>query len=139
MKRKKYGNWLILFYFIGTILISSCCEKTSETLKEHNNGESQDTSIFIKTNPEEDTSIFIKTNPEVDGFVPNKETAIKVAEAIWLPIYGKEIYEYKPYIAVLTEDQIWKVTGTVHSFVGGAPYAFINKLDGKIIKIYHEE
>src|SRR5437868_14847527 len=23
-----------------------------------------------------------------DGFVPNQETAIKIAEAIWLPVYG---------------------------------------------------
>ncbi len=26
------------------------------------------------------------------GFVPNETTAIKVAEAIWLPIYGVGIY-----------------------------------------------
>ena len=29
--------------------------------------------------------------PEHD-YVPNKNTAIKIAEAIWLPIYGESIY-----------------------------------------------
>lgn len=32
------------------------------------------------------------------NFVPNEQTAIRIAEAIWLPIYGEQIYESKPKI-----------------------------------------
>ena len=27
-----------------------------------------------------------------EGFVPDKNTAIKIAEAVWFPIYGESIY-----------------------------------------------
>lgn len=31
-----------------------------------------------------------------DGLVPNAETAIKIAEAVWLPIYGDGVFKKKP-------------------------------------------
>lgn len=72
------------------------------------------------------------------GYVPDAETAIKIAEAIWLPIYGKEIYKSKPFIAELSKDKkVWKVNGTVHTSKGGAPYAEIRKDDCKVLKIIH--
>jgi hypothetical protein len=75
-----------------------------------------------------------------NDLVPDKETAIKIAEAIWLPIYGKDIYDFKPFVAELSSDKrIWKVSGTVHETKGGAPYAEIRKKDCKIIKIIHYE
>ena len=33
------------------------------------------------------------------NYVPDKITAIKIAEAVWLPIYGNSIYEKKPFVA----------------------------------------
>ncbi|MDP4197065.1 MAG: NTF2 fold immunity protein [Bacteroidota bacterium] len=75
-----------------------------------------------------------------NGLVPDKETAIKIAEAIWLPIYGNEIYNYKPFVAELSSDKrIWKVSGTVHTIKGGEPYAEFRKKDCKIIKVIHYE
>jgi len=74
-----------------------------------------------------------------EGFVPNKETAIKIAEAVWLPIYGDEIYMDKPFIAKLSEDRkFWIVEGTLPKgdrVLGGVPYAKIKKSDGKIIEV----
>ena len=46
-----------------------------------------------------------------DGCVPDNETAIRIAEAIWIPIYGDEIYERKPFIAELIGDSVWAVAG----------------------------
>ncbi|MEY3499759.1 MAG: hypothetical protein RL308_1428 [Bacteroidota bacterium] len=70
--------------------------------------------------------------------VPNQETAIKIAEAIWLPIYGEKIYKYKPFIATLKEDKIWEVTGTLNDAKkGGTPYIEIQKSDCKILKVTH--
>jgi len=73
-----------------------------------------------------------------DGFVPNKETAIKIAEAIWLPIYGNEIYTCKPFVAELKNDSIWVVKGTLETGkYGGVPYIEIQKADCKVLKVIH--
>jgi hypothetical protein len=85
------------------------------------------------------SSLFAQTSfiPE-DGLVPNKETAIKIAEAIWLPIYGKSIKKSKPFVAKLKDNEVWIVEGTLkRGFSGGVPYIEINKADGKIIRVIH--
>lgn len=75
-----------------------------------------------------------------EGYVPNEETAIKIAEAIWLPIYGNEIYRYKPFKARLSMDKkYWQISGTVHALKGGSPYAKIRKSDCKILEVTHYE
>lgn len=78
-----------------------------------------------------------------DGYVPNKETAIKIAIAIWGPIYGeKKIEEEKPYSAVL-KDGIWFVSSSLPKntvsevTVGGVAEAEISKDNGRIIRITH--
>ena len=71
------------------------------------------------------------------GFVPNKTTAIKIAEAIWLPIYGERIYKKKPYTVKL-ENGVWIIEGTLpRNSKGGVPYIEIQKTDGKILKVMH--
>jgi hypothetical protein len=53
-----------------------------------------------------------------DGFVPNEQTAIQIAVAVWTPIYGKEnIERQKPYKA-------WLKDG-------------IQKSDAKIVRVSH--
>ena len=43
------------------------------------------------------------------GYVPDAATAIKIAVAVWEPIYGQEqIAQQKPYKAVLVKG-VWKV------------------------------
>jgi hypothetical protein len=80
-----------------------------------------------------------RSNPLINGYVPDSLTAIKIAEAIWVPIYGENIYEYLPFEAVLINDSIWIVSGTVHTTKGGSPFAEIKKKNGMIINVYHEE
>lgn len=72
------------------------------------------------------------------SYVPNAECAIKIAEAIWLPIYGKGIYDSKPFTAVLKGDSVWVVEGTLPKrMLGGTPYIEIQKSDCKILKVTH--
>jgi len=73
-----------------------------------------------------------------DGFVPNQETAIKIAVAVWEPIYGaKEIAGEKPYQARLTNG-IWLVEGTLpKNHIGGVAEARIAKNDGRILNVSH--
>jgi hypothetical protein len=79
----------------------------------------------------------IKNLDKIDslGFVQDPKTAIKVAEAIWLPIYGKLIYKYKPFVANLKDDKVWIVEGTVKEEKGGGPYMEIQKSDCKVLKV----
>ena len=89
---------------------------------------------------------------QIIDYVPNKETAIRIAEAVWLPIYGELIYKSKPFHAELNNDSVWHVYGTlekssinvnsagdtiVNIVQGGTPHIFINKIDGKILDVYH--
>jgi hypothetical protein len=114
----------ILLYSILAIFLISCNSKAQE----------KDEKKFIL-----EKKVTKKDNLILKDLVPNAETAIKIAEAIWLPIYGKKIYEKKPFIAKLINSNVWVVEGTVHSTKGGAPYIEIQKKDCKILKVYHEK
>ncbi|HXD92706.1 MAG TPA: YbbC/YhhH family protein [Bacteroidia bacterium] len=79
-----------------------------------------------------------KQTIEDTSFVPNAETAISIAKAIWKPIYGWEVNQSKPFIATLRDDGIWEVKGTYKKRgKGGVPYIRIQKSDGKIIQVWH--
>jgi hypothetical protein len=75
-----------------------------------------------------------------DGFVPDAETARKIAEAVWVPIYGqKQIDLEKPFIVTL-EGDVWSVEGDYpkeKNAVGGAAIIRIRKKDGKILYLTH--
>jgi len=73
-----------------------------------------------------------------DGFVPTKEVAIKIAVAVWEPIYGVErIAAEKPYQAHLTNG-VWIVEGSLpQGAIGGVAEAQISKDDGKIVSVSH--
>lgn len=88
-------------------------------------------SSFIQNN-----KMKMNINENID-FVPNEETAIKVAEAIWYPIYGESIYQKKPFKAEL-KNEVWIIKGSLPSGMkGGVPYIEIQKKDCKILKVTH--
>jgi hypothetical protein len=72
------------------------------------------------------------------GYVPDEATAIKIAVAVWEPIYGAEhIAGEKPYHAAL-HDGVWTVTGSLpKQMLGGVAIAEISKRDGRIIRVSH--
>jgi hypothetical protein len=89
------------------------------------------------------TSAGAQQSPEhnfkpVQGYVPDATTAIKIAVAVWEPIYGVEkISKQKPYVAVLTNG-VWKVQGSLpKQYIGGVAEAEISKEDGKILRVSH--
>jgi len=75
-------------------------------------------------------------DPLPNNLVPDKQTAIKIAEAVWLPIYGEKIYSEKPFLTELING-VWIVKGTVHATKGGAAYIEIRKRNCEILKVYH--
>ncbi len=72
------------------------------------------------------------------GYIPDEETAIIIAVAVWSPIYGKEqIEKGKPYKAIL-RNGIWYVIGSLpEGWRGGVAEAAIDKESGCIIRISH--
>jgi hypothetical protein len=73
------------------------------------------------------------------GYVPDAETAIRIAVAVWTPIYGAaKIETEKPYRATLHEG-VWLVEGTLPSehHRGGVAVAEISKKDGRILRVSH--
>lgn len=79
--------------------------------------------------------------PEI-GYVPDAETAVKIAEAVLIPIYGQDnIASQRPFIAEL-RDGVWMVSGTLHCpegsrCLGGVALIEIEKDDGTIVRVSH--
>ncbi len=81
------------------------------------------------------------------GFVPDALTAVKVAEAVLIPVYGeKQIELERPFHAVLQGDS-WTVSGTLRcpdgkggmttDCVGGVAEVHISKRDARILAMIH--
>jgi hypothetical protein len=76
------------------------------------------------------------------GFVPNAETAVKIAEAVLIPVYGeKKVLSERPFKAKLAEG-VWTVTGTVPCPTGakcacGAAIVRISQASGQILQMGH--
>lgn len=72
------------------------------------------------------------------GYVPDAETAIRIAVAIWEPIYGRERIEAeRPYRASL-RNGVWVVEGTLlPGTLGGVAVAEISKADATVLRVSH--
>lgn len=75
----------------------------------------------------------------VPGVVPDEQTAVKVGEAIFQPVFGiTEVEKWQPYHAQLDKSGIWTVYGTLPSrFKGGTPMLKISKRDGRVLELWH--
>jgi NTF2 fold immunity protein of polymorphic toxin system component len=74
-----------------------------------------------------------------NGFVPDAASASRIAEAVWIPIYGEEmISSEKPFKVSLHAD-VWTVTGKdlPDGRLGGVAEADISKRDGRILRVVH--
>jgi len=91
------------------------------------------------------------------GYVPDSKTAIRIAEAVLVPVYGdKHIESERPFTATL-KDGAWIVTGTLpcqdsdggtkspaesktkalHTCFGGVAEVRISKDDARILYMMH--
>ena len=117
----------MIFSLIGFLMVLALYSEKSEMVIAN----------YLKDDPIPTDSLFADC-------IPNEETAKKIAEAIWLPIYGEEVLKQKPYEAELVND-IWIVKGSLYIppyenpkyFRGGTAYIEIQKRDCKVLKITH--
>ena len=100
---------------------------------------------------EEDTFIHLepRIQPKIEGYgkaeaqrrgmVPDKETAIKIAESVWYPIYGSEIYTELPFSAELEGDTVWFVQGSLpKGMTGGCAEIRLRKSDAAVLYVGHQ-
>jgi hypothetical protein len=92
-------------------------------------------------------------NDDSKNYIPDNTTAIKVAEAVWLPLYGDMIYQSQPFIAKLKGDTIWVVEGTypkstmetvdgdtmIYMRSGGVPYIELKRSNCEILNVSHSK
>ena len=99
-------------------------------------------SVFALATAYAQTSQVKSVRPK-EGFVPDTETAVKVAEAVLIPVYGeKRIHDERPFKAKLSGD-VWTLEGTVPCNTlgipcpGGAAVVRVSKTSGQILFMMH--
>ena len=73
------------------------------------------------------------------GYVPDAKTAVNIAEAVLVPVYGKkQIESERPFTATL-KDGVWTVAGTLHCLgrKGGVAVVRMAKQDARIVYMLH--
>jgi len=65
--------------------------------------------------------------------------AVQIAQKAWLKKFGNRVDLSKPYYAILKNDLMWVVKGTLHTSFnrGGTPYALIDRRTGRVLLNTH--
>ncbi len=80
------------------------------------------------------------------GFVPDSKTAVKIAEAVLVPVYGEKQIESEKPLAAKLKGNVWTVEGGLHCSdgkgtgtvcLGGVATVEIDKMDGRIVSMSH--
>jgi NTF2 fold immunity protein of polymorphic toxin system component len=88
------------------------------------------------------------SRPQKDGYVPDSTTAIKVAEAVLVPVFGKKLIESEEPFTAKLKDDVWTVSGTLYcsdrkggrstgNCDGGVAVVQISKVDAHVISMIH--
>ena len=75
-----------------------------------------------------------------EGFVPDAQTAIQIALAVWRPIYGQTAIPARVACsATLGKEGNWSVEGPLTGDVGGVVVAEIAKDSGMVVRVKHHD
>ena len=75
------------------------------------------------------------------GEIATAEEAKNHAVEEWRNLFGDKIYRKKPYKVFFDEEtNVWLVKGSLpKGYKGGVPYILIQKADGKVLAIWHDQ
>src|SRR5271154_6233007 len=77
------------------------------------------------------------------GFVPDAETAVKIGEAVLVPVYGDRMIRDEEPFKAKRERDVWTVEGTLNCgappCVGGTAVVKISKTSGEILFMAHNK
>lgn len=76
------------------------------------------------------------------GFVPDARTAVRIAEAVLMPIYGKRVIAGERPFRATFANGVWTVLGTLQcakgeSCIGGVAVVEISRSDARILRVSH--
>lgn len=127
------------FAMAGIVLLSACAIEQTVSNSANQNQTAVNSSVASAQNipassQQSDQSSYKPRN----GYVPDEQTAISIAVAVWIPIYGRQqIESEKPYKATL-KNGVWTVTGSLpEGYDGGTAVAEISQETGCILRIIH--
>ncbi len=73
------------------------------------------------------------------GVVSDEKTAIGIAEAVLVPVFGDDVIDHRPFRAEL-QDSVWVVRGRkTSSGKGEVPVVVIGVQNACIYDLYHEK
>ena len=74
-----------------------------------------------------------------NGYLPDEKTAIQVAKAILISVYGEvTVKNEEPFTASL-EGNIWTVKGAVRPYPSGNAEVKLSKTDGAVLFLTHSQ
>ena len=76
------------------------------------------------------------------GFVPDQSTAIAIARAVLIPIYGANRIKYEEPLVAIRKGDIWIVNGTLRCTphcLGGTASISLSASDGRILNLFHSK
>ena len=84
---------------------------------------------------------FAKYGPD---YVPDAPTAIAIARAVSIPIYGTKLVDYEEPFTATRRGDVWTVLGSLncppkHICVGGTVEVTLSAKDGRILSVIHTE
>jgi hypothetical protein len=122
---------------IPLCLCALSCSQHKQVAQVENAQPKSKTEILSKKSESANTLSATDLQPKKQ-YVADEQTAIAIAVAIWVPIYGKaQIESEKPYKATLING-VWIVKGSLpEGYDGGTAVAEISQEDGRILKVIH--
>ncbi len=81
-------------------------------------------------------------NRPPNGFVPDSQTAVTIARAVLIPIYGQKTVQYEEPFTAKRQGDVWIVSGTLHCAgicVGGTAEVKLSATDGHILHVMHHK
>jgi hypothetical protein len=74
-----------------------------------------------------------------NGYVPDQKTAMQVAEAVLVSIYGEGQVKAEEPFRVSLDDNIWTVKGALPHGPGGNAEVKLSKRDGTVLYVSHTQ
>ncbi len=89
---------------------------------------------------------YFSSDAQIDALIENHpvrmgEDAMKIAERVWLEIFGEDtIISERPYIVSFDKKNgVWLVSGTLRDgLMGGAAHILIRKSDSTVLAAWHD-
>lgn len=133
MRKSIKSNWFPVVIIMVCFIIG--CNKNEE----HKNIQQENAIEFVLNNllSSEDHISYNGISPK-EGFVPNAEIAVQIANVILSELYETDKIKNQQPFSVNIENNVWIIEGNLNKeFKGGVAYIEIDKMTGEVLKVYH--